>query len=360
MWQFLWPERRGRRGADHLDHQRRAYRHLARARDWSTLYQRYLGATGTPTWTSRRSGSMSREIPDDELWDVHSQLKADLHRLCARAAGAATRAAGRGPAAARETHALLNCWIRALTIGFARRFATYKRATLLFRDPRAADAAAQQSRAPGADRLRGQGASRRQARPGVHPPGLSSSRASRSLSGKIVFLEDYDMDMARHLVSGCDLWLNNPIRPHEASGTSGQKASLNGLPNLQHSRRLVGGGLQRAQRLGDWRAARVSGRRTHATRPTRWRSTPRWKTRSCRSSMIAAADDLPHGWIAVMREAIRTVAPAFSMRRMVKEYTQKRSMSPRWPMAAGSTPTTTRWRANWRTGSAPCAPPGRR
>ena len=49
--------------------------------------------------------------------------------------------------------------------------------------------------------------------------------------GKIVFLEDYDMDMARHLVSGCDVWLNTPIRPHEASGTSGQKASLNGLPN---------------------------------------------------------------------------------------------------------------------------------
>jgi starch phosphorylase len=140
-------------------------------------------------------------------------------------------------------------------------------------------------------------------------------------SGKIVFLEDYDMDMARHLVSGCDLWLNNPVRPHEASGTSGQKASLNGLPNLSI--------------LDGWWEEGYNGRNGWAFGERREYQDDNTRDEADVLALYATlenqivplfydrgADDLPHGWIAVMREAIRTVAPAFSMRRMVKEYAE--------------------------------------
>ncbi len=119
----------------------------------------------------------------------------------------------------------------ALTLGFARRFATYKRATLIFRDPERLARLLNNPDRPVQLVFAGK----------AHPadaPGQDFIRQVYEFSrqpqfeGKIVFLEDYDMDMARHLVSGCDVWLNTPIRPHEASGTSGQKASLNGLPNF--------------------------------------------------------------------------------------------------------------------------------
>src|SRR6185312_13328841 len=118
----------------------------------------------------------------------------------------------------------------ALTLGFARRFATYKRATLLFRDTERLARLLGDPARPVQIVFAGK----------AHPadgPGQKFIQQVYEYSrqpqfeGKIVFLEDYDMDMARHLVSGCDVWLNTPIRPHEASGTSGQKASLNGLPN---------------------------------------------------------------------------------------------------------------------------------
>src|SRR5215469_15244451 len=120
---------------------------------------------------------------------------------------------------------------RSPPVSSARRFATYKRATLLFRDPARLARLLNDPQRPVQIVFAGK----------AHPadqPGQDFIRQVYELSrmpefeGRVVFLEDYDMDMARHLVAGCDVWLNTPIRPHEASGTSGQKAGLNGLPNL--------------------------------------------------------------------------------------------------------------------------------
>ena len=118
----------------------------------------------------------------------------------------------------------------ALIIGFARRFATYKRAALIFRHLERLRPILNNPDRPVQIIFAGK----------AHPadePGKALVKEIYQISrrdefkGKVIFLENYDMEMARYLVSGCDIWLNNPIRPHEASGTSGQKASLNGLPN---------------------------------------------------------------------------------------------------------------------------------
>ena len=118
-----------------------------------------------------------------------------------------------------------------MTIGFARRFATYKRANLLFRDFERITRLLHDPDRPVQLIFSGK----------AHPadePGKALIQEIYQLSrqfefeGKIVFVEDYDMNLARHLVAGVDVWLNTPRRPREASGTSGQKAALNGVPNV--------------------------------------------------------------------------------------------------------------------------------
>src|SRR2546426_4063161 len=209
----------------------------------------------------------------------------------------------------------------ALIIGFARRFATYKRATLIFRDPERLHRLLNNAERPVQIIFAGK----------AHPadePGKSLIeqvyRFSRTdvLRGKVVFLENYDMNMARYLVSGSDLWLNNPIRPHEASGTSGQKASLNGQPNCSI--------------LDGWWAEGYNGRNGWAIGEEREYHDAEVQAEADSLSLYQlleeeiipayydrGPDGIPHRWIAIMKEAIRTCTPAFSMRRMVKEYTTR-------------------------------------
>lgn len=318
MWQFLWPE---------LDMDETPITSITNGVHTATwvatamdaLYQRYLGEDWYAHLDDVTLWERVREIPDDELWAAHNALKEQLLSYARARLARQRERLGEGPVAVRETHTLLDP--EALTIGFARRFATYKRATLIFRDPERLARLLNNPDRPVQLVFAGK----------AHPndkPGQEFIRHvyefSRrpEFSGKIVFLEDYDMDMARHMVSGCDLWLNNPVRPHEASGTSGQKASLNGLPNLSI--------------LDGWWEEGYSGRNGWAFGEKRDYQDDDTRDDADAHALYATlenqtvplfydrgADDLPHGWITVMREAIRTVAPVFSMRRMVKDYTEK-------------------------------------
>src|SRR5262249_45211018 len=134
--------------------------------------------------------------------------------------------------------------------------------------------------------------------------------------------EDYDMDMARHLVSGSDVWLNTPIRPHEASGTSGQKASLNGVPNCS----ILDGWWEEGYN-GDngWAIGEQRDYQDEATRDEADVAAlyDRLEQRVIPLFFERGLDDVPHAWVAVMKEAIRTIAPQFSMRRMLKDYTNQ-------------------------------------
>ncbi|HEX8729832.1 MAG TPA: alpha-glucan family phosphorylase [Ktedonobacterales bacterium] len=256
------------------------------------------------------------EIPDADLWAAHEQAKDDLIGWARRRVARQRTRHGEGPQTVSATGGLLDP--RALTLGFARRFATYKRATLLFRDPQRLARLLNHPERPVQIVFAGK----------AHPadrPGQEFIRKVYSyaqqpeFAGKVVFLEDYDIDMARRLVSGCDVWLNTPIRPHEASGTSGQKASLNGLPNCS----IIDGWWEEGYNGKNGWA--IGERRDYQDDETRDAADALALYETLERAIVPlyyqrGDDGLPHEWIAVMKSAIRTVAPQFSMSRMVKDY----------------------------------------
>jgi len=186
------------------------------------------------TWTAPSIAATGvRDRPEDvdrgELWRAHEQLRAELVAACrVKLAEEKRRLGGREEEIAEAFRALDP---RALTIGFARRFATYKRATMLFREPKRLEYLLHQIGRPVQILFAGK----------AHPRDEAGKEFLRAVAraaerpefrGRIGFLPDYDMALARLLVSGCDVWLNTPERPREASGTSGMKAAMNGALNL--------------------------------------------------------------------------------------------------------------------------------
>jgi starch phosphorylase len=210
---------------------------------------------------------------------------------------------------------------KALTIGFARRFATYKRATLLFRDLRRLEAILTREDRPVQLVFSGK----------AHPQDWGGKELIKEIVrvsqtapflGRITFVEDYDMAVARELVSGVDVWLNTPRRPHEASGTSGMKAGLNGV---LHASVLDGwwceayaGDNGFAIGWGEEHADTEHGDRLEAQSLYRLLEediVPLFYQRD--------EHDLPRGWISAMKRSIATVAPVFNTSRMVKEYAER-------------------------------------
>jgi starch phosphorylase len=208
-----------------------------------------------------------------------------------------------------------------LTIGFARRFATYKRATLLFTDvERLKHILNNQPGRPVQIIFAGK----------AHPadePGKDFIRQvynrakEPGLAGRIVFLENYDINMARYLVQGVDVWLNNPRRPNEASGTSGQKAALNGVPNLSISDGWWVEGYNSANGWVIGQTKDYSDQETHD-----WEDSQSLY-RLLEEGVVPLFYDrdgtgLPAGWLKLVKECIRSIAPFFSTTRMVKDYTR--------------------------------------
>jgi glycogen phosphorylase len=318
MWQFLWP------GAEvdevpigHITNGVHTFSWMAP--EMLELFRRYLDDDWGKYVDDQAFWDRTiPNLPDEELWKTHLQQKEALVAFARHRLKQQHLRLGEGSLQIAEIERMLDP--NAFLIGFARRFATYKRATLIFRN---------------LDRLR-----RMLSDPErpvqlifagkAHPadePGKALIeqiyRLSRgALKGKVVFLENYDIDVARSMTAGTDLWLNNPIRPYEASGTSGQKAALNGQPNCSV--------------LDGWWAEGYNGKNGWAIGEEREYADPEAQAEADSISLYRlleeeilptffdrGADGIPHGWIAYMKEAIRTCTPQFSMRRMVKEYTTK-------------------------------------
>src|SRR6185437_7389093 len=189
----------------------------------------YLEPDWRSRWHDRVMWKLVRDIPDEELLEMHRRRK---RRLIAFVRERQTAAAARRKAAATEVRTSAEVLDpRSLTIGFARRFATYKRATLLFRDVDRLRKILCHPERPVQIVIAGKAHPRDQ-------PGKTFIREIAQLARDpqlwkhIVFVEDYDMKVARELVQGVDLWLNNPRRGEEACGTSGMKAGINGVLNL--------------------------------------------------------------------------------------------------------------------------------
>lgn len=288
----------------------------------AALYTRYIG----PGWADEAQADKQWErilqIPDAELWQIHEQRKLRLIAL-AREWIAKARAA-RGQSAQDIARAREALDPRALTIGFARRFATYKRATLLFSDldrvKRLVGSADRPVQLIFAGKAHPQDSGGKELiRQIVH-----ASREA-GLEGRVVFIEDYDMRIARALVSGVDIWLNTPRRPHEASGTSGMKAAANGALNVSildgwwaeawhdHARD-VGWAIGRGEEYEDGEGDEIEADALYdllerEVVPLYFQRDPH--------------DGLPRQWIARMKNAISFLAPEFNTLRMVREYTER-------------------------------------
>jgi starch phosphorylase len=320
MWRGLWPE---------LDEHEVPIGSITNgvhigtwiARDVARFLDRAIGdgwqeRAGDPaTWTRLVEAP---DAVDAELWALRNEARARLVReLPARMRTLTERKGlvfdpGKLPEPLDPS---------ALTIGFARRFATYKRATLLLRDP---------------ERLRA--IVRREGRPvqlvfagKAHPQDWGGKelireivRASRTdaFRGRIVFVEDYDLSVARALVSGVDVWLNTPRRPLEASGTSGMKAAINGALN--------------ASVLDGWWAEAYTGDNGFAIGHGEEYADADHGDRVEAQALYRLLEDeivplfydrddagVPRGWVARMKRSMATVAPVFNTRRMVEEYARR-------------------------------------
>ena len=252
-------------------------------------------------------------IPSSELWRAHEGTKKGMASFVNARLDLQKGRTGRG--VAQEINP------EALTIGFSRRFATYKRATLLLSDPARLRAIVKGEGRPVQFVFAGK------AHPADDPAkafieALYRASEEDDLAGHLVILEDYDMNVTRHLVQGVDVWLNNPRRPLEASGTSGQKASLNGAPNFSV--------------LDGWWPEAYNGKNGWSIgEPIEYASEEegdRVDAESLYSTMENSLvplfydrdeEGVPLGWVRVMKEAISTIAPTFSTQRMVQDYVHK-------------------------------------
>ena len=289
-----------------------------------TIYARYL----SEDWEERHDDLALWEdlarLPDEALWAVHQELKFKLLAFVDARTRERWRAGGMGASQVLASGALLDP--EALTIGFARRFATYKRATLIFRDVRRLKQILHAERRPVQIVFAGK----------AHPADGGGKQLIQEVyrfaqdpefGGRIAFLENYDLHMARFLVQGVDVWLNNPRSPNEASGTSGMKAAMNGVPNLSV---LDGWWPEAYQPPQDNRPPNgwAFGDVHYADWDTQDELDSQALYRILEEQVVPLYYDrdaagIPRGWVQVMKEAIRTSIAAFSMRRMVKDYTRQ-------------------------------------
>jgi glycogen phosphorylase len=293
------------------------------------LFERWIGVD----WYERHDESALwdriLEVPDEELWVARQALRA---YLCSYMRERARRLWSAGDVSASRVAAagvLLDP--EALTIGYARRFTAYKRPELIFHDE---------------ERLARLLASRRypvqivfagKSHPADHAGKEHLFRVfSRAIDprfgGRIAFVEDYDLHVAHYLVQGCDVWLNTPRAPLEASGTSGMKAAVNGVPHLSvddgwWAEGCTGGNGWLIDATADRTDADAADAADAATlyRLIEESVVPTFYDRDARG--------ISKRWLLIVKEAIRTTAPRFSARRMVKEYAAQMYA----PAAAGST-----------------------
>ncbi|HEY1755091.1 MAG TPA: alpha-glucan family phosphorylase [Bryobacteraceae bacterium] len=285
----------------------------------SILYDRHLGSqwherTGqTQTWDGIEN------VDDGELWETHLALKSRLLEFVRRRA--VKQALRRGESAAMLQRLGRVLSPDALTIGFARRFATYKRANLILADIEKLAGMINDPKRPVQFVFAGK----------AHPHDEPGKRVLQEIaelmrnprfSDKFVFVEDYDINVGRHFVQGVDVWLNNPRRPLEASGTSGQKVVLNGGLNLS-----VPDGWW-AEAYDGLNGFSIGTGRTHSNMDIHDNRDREDLYRVLREEVIPLyyerdRDGLPRGWIKRMKRTIRTLGWRFSADRMVMDYTLK-------------------------------------
>jgi starch phosphorylase len=317
MWQGLWP------GVPQeeipISHVTNGIHMLSwLSRDMKTLYDRYLG----PRWREDPGDPdvwhRAEDIAPDELWRTHERRRERLVAFTRERLRQQLRQRGASPSDIEAADEVLDP--EALTIGFARRFATYKRATLILRDPSRLSSILNNPDRPVQIIFAGK----------AHPrdnPGKAMIQQIVDLSrqeefrNRIVFLEDYDMIMARYLFQGCDVWLNTPRRPREASGTSGMKAAANGVLNVST--------------IDGWWAEAYNPEVGWAIGRGEVYENPEYQDqveaealynlleRDVVPTFYARTGRVPREWVNAMKASIGSLSYFFNTNRMVAEYTRR-------------------------------------
>jgi glycogen phosphorylase len=315
-WQVLWPHHREDEvPVGHITNGVHVRTWLAPA--MQDLYAKHIGADWREHLADPQMWSKIDSVPDAELWETHRVLKAAMVHFVRRRVAEQRRRSEYPEASIAAAQVALNP--DTLTIGFARRFATYKRASLIFQDmdrlrrlltnPERPVQLVFSGKAHPADRP-GQDVLRQ-----VHDATIHGE-----LTKHVLFIEDYDINVGRHLVQGVDVWLNNPRRPQEASGTSGQKVLLNGGLNFSV--------------LDGWWAEAYDGLNgfaigdgiTHVAAEEQDRRDALSLYDTLENSTVPLYYDrdehgVPRGWVERMKRTIRTLGWRFNTDRMVIDYT---------------------------------------
>jgi starch phosphorylase len=283
------------------------------------LFEKHLG----PDWQDRCDDPVFwkrvLDIPDEEIWHARSSLKRFLFAFIRQRAR--DRWAQENVSAAQVVASGPLLDPGALTIGFARRFTAYKRPDLIFRDPE------RLIRLLSTPRRHVQIVFAGKSHPADdagkhHLQAIYRHAIDPVYGGRIAFVDDYDLHVAHFLTQGCDVWLNTPRKPLEASGTSGMKAAINGVPHLSigdgwwaegyngANGWLIDGGVS-----GDDQGAQDAADADALYRLLEEQVVPTYYQRDDRG--------IPHAWLQVVKESIRSAVPQFSALRMVKQYVEE-------------------------------------
>ena len=283
------------------------------------LYDRHLGVGWQSNSGAARTWEEIENVDDGELWETHLNLKSQLVDFARRRAKEQAERRGEPMETLRKLGKVLSP--DALTIGFARRFATYKRANLVLVDIQRLASMVNDPKRPVQFLFAGK----------AHPhdePGkkvlqqIAEMMRDSEFADRFVFIEVYDFNVGRHLVQGVDVWLNNPRRPLEASGTSGQKVVLNGGLNLS----VLDGWW--AEAYDGLNGFAIGTGRTHSNMDVHDSRDGEDLYRVLHDELIPLfyqrdRDGLPRGWIKRMKRTIRTLGWRFNADRMVMDYTSK-------------------------------------
>ncbi len=290
------------------------------ASEWQTLYNKHFDSTFMYDQSNEKIWEAIYNVPDEEIWATRQVLKNKLVDFIRQSFRETWLKQQGDPARIVSLMAKINS--NALLIGFGRRFATYKRAHLLFTDLERLSKIVNNPERPVQFLFTGKAHPHDGAGQGLIKQIIEISRRPEFL-GKIIFLENYDMKLARRLVSGVDIWLNTPTRPLEASGTSGEKALMNGVINFSV---LDGWWLEGYREGAGWA---LTEKRTYQNQGQQDQLDAATIYNLLENEIVPlyyareAGKDFSEGWVKTIKNSIARIAPHYTMKRQLDDYYSK-------------------------------------
>ena len=316
MWQQLWPELAlDKVPIEYITNGVHVPSWIDR-RLGDVIFSRCMGRTWLEEHDQPAIWELIDEIQDSVLWEHHRFMKEMLIAKIRERARNKWRNTGSDPNNVMASGVLLDS--ATLTLGFARRFASYKRPTLLLQDLTRLAKIVNDPWRPVQIIFAGKAHQDDQQSKQLLQQVFNAAK-DQTFGGRIAFVEDYDELLAQYLVHGVDVWVNNPLPPMEASGTSGMKATLNGVPQLSV---LDGWWIEGYNGKNGWA---VEGAEGGPDRDARDASAIYDLLEKDIVPLFYDVDEdgVSHGWVSVMKETIKMTGPNFSARRMAKEYTER-------------------------------------